>query len=1019
MIMKKMRHGTMKLPWHVITLVVTLFLLAQTVSAFNVVVPNDTLDRYINHDLNNQHTFAKYSSVHEPGQVSVETFSKPYDFKPGEFEIFMDPGEYYVSWLVCPQYLTGADCARLPMISENQTPRLACSVNRSANDPDNSASVSRSVAPIVEFDPVEGSYDIGEQLIYPESDCCMKDMSFVDAVPTGRSYPSEGDWIVPYSGTRYYAKVTVPTYAGNSSEGPYPYAALRFILKDDIPDGSYVLHIQETNYDPKSTVEGSYGAVNAVISIKKGEITGTVVGASEMPYADHTITLEGYNFDSEATYLWITGPGLPECGRGLFAEDGNSPTKVFGNRIASCNTTSTSNLGFWQVYDWDPTELNLGPGSYKIYYSSVNPAEKVGNECEPCANLETGICGLLHCPTCGVYGNLTITFTEPEISAYIDPFERCCCPGKDCGTTGGCEEVLLHGHSEGDFVESDNLTKDLQLWMFGEGMIKDQRFLFQKIPYLCNGDFTYDLNAGLLKEHGISLCDLNPGTYYVVLQSPMYNNKFDVYLDNEVPESAEYVLSTMPVENSKEFAIGGPNPKIGLEALEGLEAAIDKQGIDDIYVVASFTIADSPCVRSVDFTADPYKGKAPLVVEFTGKSSFNATSWFWDFGDGTTSTEQNPVHTYEKQGRYTVSLTGNDAKDDPKTTTKYSIIVVEKPFGVDFRYKPAYINITTDVSFIDNSSSKPTSWLWDFGDGTTSPLQSPIHRFSEPGIYKVSLTVSDEISSSNTVTKDVHVVHDVPVADFTADPLYTTYFPATINFYDQSEGYVDAWNWKIVTDGKVVATSTVQNATMVISDPAIYNVSLTASNDGGSDIETKENFLIVGSGNVIMLEPGWNHISVPKDVSDDYNTLEKLFAGVDTGGIPYAIFDNTINNWTPVSNETSVVPFEAYRVYYKSGVDVITPKYISTEYVEKDLVEGWNGYGIPSMQPVSASEVLSNVDNWVKVLEYNPLTQRWEYPIINGVDEEKEMRPCVGYLVEVRAGNTSTSSESLTFNGEV
>ena len=76
-----------------------------------------------------------------------------------------------------------------------------------------------------------------------------------------------------------------------------------------------------------------------------------------------------------------------------------------------------------------------------------------------------------------------------------------------------------------------------------------------------------------------------------------------------------------------------------------------------------------------DFNANPTSGSAPLTVQFTDTSINNPTCWLWDFGDGKTSTEQNPTHTYSTNGKYTVKLTASNA-DGNNTVIKTNDITV-------------------------------------------------------------------------------------------------------------------------------------------------------------------------------------------------------------------------------------------------------------------------------------------------------------------------------------------------------
>ncbi len=78
-----------------------------------------------------------------------------------------------------------------------------------------------------------------------------------------------------------------------------------------------------------------------------------------------------------------------------------------------------------------------------------------------------------------------------------------------------------------------------------------------------------------------------------------------------------------------------------------------------------------------NFAANPYTGPAPLAVQFTDHTLWGATSWLWNFGDGNTSTQQNPTHLYSQPGSYTVSLTVSNLFGEDTMVKEDFIIVVE------------------------------------------------------------------------------------------------------------------------------------------------------------------------------------------------------------------------------------------------------------------------------------------------------------------------------------------------------
>ena len=125
-----------------------------------------------------------------------------------------------------------------------------------------------------------------------------------------------------------------------------------------------------------------------------------------------------------------------------------------------------------------------------------------------------------------------------------------------------------------------------------------------------------------------------------------------------------------------------------------------------------------------------------LTVSFQNKS-VNAYSQEWDFGDGRTSTEKAPIITYAKEGTYLVRL---------KVSNKYKYNVCEKKITVS--YKTPNANFTFKVEqplkvVLTNTSSNATSYKWEFGDGQTSTVKNPTHRFDGIGVYRVKLTVKN------------------------------------------------------------------------------------------------------------------------------------------------------------------------------------------------------------------------------------------------------------------------------------
>ena len=204
-----------------------------------------------------------------------------------------------------------------------------------------------------------------------------------------------------------------------------------------------------------------------------------------------------------------------------------------------------------------------------------------------------------------------------------------------------------------------------------------------------------------------------------------------------------------------------------------------------------------------NFSADPRSGQAPLDVFFRDNSTGSPTNWSWDFGDGTGSTEQHPVHRYETPGDYNVTLqVSNTAGSGRKTEENFILVKVvpEEPLNAAFTASPRSGTAPLTVEFGDRSGGTPVSWSWDFGDGGSSGVQNPSYTYRSPGSYNVSLTVSDINGSSTLAEPGYIVVSGPPVTGvpfwktiplswlFAIIVLIIAFFAALAYFYKRRKG---------------------------------------------------------------------------------------------------------------------------------------------------------------------------------------------------------------------------------------
>ncbi len=149
-----------------------------------------------------------------------------------------------------------------------------------------------------------------------------------------------------------------------------------------------------------------------------------------------------------------------------------------------------------------------------------------------------------------------------------------------------------------------------------------------------------------------------------------------------------------------------------------------------------------------DFIADPLSGTTPLTVQFSDQSNGNISRWFYQFGDGFSSINKNPVHTYKMPGNYTVRLmilARDGMSIQWMTMVREAYIQAKSPVNpdvsIDFTAEPVSGPAPLRVQFTGNTTGPPGVWKYDFGDRSSSTQKDPAHVYAKPGTYTVNLTV--------------------------------------------------------------------------------------------------------------------------------------------------------------------------------------------------------------------------------------------------------------------------------------
>jgi gliding motility-associated-like protein len=252
--------------------------------------------------------------------------------------------------------------------------------------------------------------------------------------------------------------------------------------------------------------------------------------------------------------------------------------------------------------------------------------------------------------------------------------------------------------------------------------------------------------------------------------------------------------------------------------------------------VQNITVNPSPVA---DFTAPVTSRCEPsLTVNFQDASSGGATTWQWDFGDGGTSTSQNPSHTYTSYGSFDVTLIITSGAGCRDTIVKSAFVQINRAQVTipEFPARgclPFTINPVPVITALDAI----TSYQWDFGDGGTSTAANPSHTYTVEGEYDVQLIITTSTGCRDTfLFQDAVRAGNKPTANFTAHPIpvcgrQTVYFT---NLTVPS----DEWYWDF-GDGGI---STAENPTYSYEDTGYFSVTLIATNFGCSDTLVRTNY---------------------------------------------------------------------------------------------------------------------------------------------------------------------------------
>ncbi len=244
------------------------------------------------------------------------------------------------------------------------------------------------------------------------------------------------------------------------------------------------------------------------------------------------------------------------------------------------------------------------------------------------------------------------------------------------------------------------------------------------------------------------------------------------------------------------------------------------------------TIRLSPEVKA-SFTTPP-AGCVPYNAVFLN-NSLGGINFSWDFGDGSTSTDENPTHLYTKVGTYMVKLTAYDSSSCNKVDDSTFTITVSPIPVASFTYNPLVPKENTFTNFV-NQSIGATHYTWDFGDGDTSTLENPTHIFNATGTYTVCLNAANDFGCSDdtciNVQSLVKPLVDVPSA-FTPGKFGANSIIRVVGFgiQDMTWSIYNRWGQKVYESNSLKSGwDGTFNGKLQPMDVYTYTLSVTFSN---------------------------------------------------------------------------------------------------------------------------------------------------------------------------------------------
>ncbi|MEL6922690.1 MAG: PKD domain-containing protein, partial [Bacteroidota bacterium] len=411
--------------------------------------------------------------------------------------------------------------------------------------------------------------------------------------------------------------------------------------------------------------------------------------------------------------------------------------------------------------------------------------------------------------------------------------------------TRGC--VPLEVNFTNESVPADGkITK--YIWGLGgsNSVIEDDGSLpVVSSTYTVADEYTVSLTVE--DENGCTNTAVKP-KYIAVSPNP----EIKVSLDDSISCSAPFIVQFTNESNTDNtayswdfgngFTFNGYQPpavqysEIGTYSIS-IEATIPATGCTETLLLEDKVSVGYP----VEFETSTTEVCAGEKISFIDYSEIEADSILWDFGDGTTSNQPESLHSYTEGGNYTITLYRFIEGCPSKKESIDLITVLDQPLASFVSDNVAGCTLPHTVNF-SASSTETVTWLWDFGDGTTSEERNPSHEYEEFGTYDVMLIVTNEQGCQAEVTN-----RTIEIASLEADLSVSGTdgcVPKTFDLADNSISVVPIENWLWEVNGQSYTGS---NPSVTLADTGKYDVQLIVVNTlGCRDTVFKPELLRVG-----------------------------------------------------------------------------------------------------------------------------------------------------------------------------